>query len=391
MANALIDKFKALGQTSKLLVVGIPAIIGVLTFGTFVTDKPVVKKPSNTLPSDNVQSSSIPESVAASQQQADNRIQTLEATIKRLQDGQQIPKPGDQGLSLQEAKTLQDQIDDLKGQLTPKNGLPPAPPSSNAGPNLNAPLPNGSVKNGTASDPASPGSSNENQGIRIIEGIPDVNKTSSSERKTVAYLPAGSNFEAVLMNGVDANTSSQASRTPTPALLRVKTEAILPNLYTQDVKECFILVGFTGELSSERALGRSESISCVSETGKVFESKIESYIVGEDGKTAVKGRLVSKQGSLLAKGFFAGFASGLGNAFTAQPVQSINLQPGAQQSYQYPDPTVALGNGVAGGLSRSAQLLSQFYIQAASQMYPIIEVDAGRRVTVVLMKGLEIK
>jgi len=101
--------------------------------------------------------------------------------------------------------------------------------------------------------------------------------------------------------------------------------------------------------------------------------------------------LVSKQGALLAKGFMAGFMGGLGQSFTAQPVQSLNVNPGSTQTYQYPDAGTALGNGVAGGLNRSAQMLSQFYIKMAEQMFPVIEIDAGRKVTVILLKGLEIK
>mgnify|MGYP006178976501 CR=1 FL=1 len=61
--------------------------------------------------------------------------------------------------------------------------------------------------------------------------------------KPAAYLPSGTNFEAVLLNGMDASTAISANRNPTPALLRVKSDAILPNMFAFNVRECFVLVG----------------------------------------------------------------------------------------------------------------------------------------------------
>ena len=114
-------------------------------------------------------------------------------------------------------------------------------------------------------------------------------------------------------------------------------------------------------------------------------------VVGEDGKVGARGRVVSKQGQILARSFMAGFASGLGSAFTPQPVQALNLSGEGSQQFQYPDPENVLGSGLSRGFNRSSQALSQFYIKLAEQMFPIVELDAARKMTIVLIKGAEMR
>lgn len=115
------------------------------------------------------------------------------------------------------------------------------------------------------------------------------------------YIPAGSILSGVLLTGVDAPTGLQSKRDPIPALMRVKHEAILPNRFRSDVRECFVVFGTTGELSTERALMRAETLSCIRRDGGVVETSIDAFAMGDDGKAGIRGRLVSRNGSLVAK------------------------------------------------------------------------------------------
>ena len=111
----------------------------------------------------------------------------------------------------------------------------------------------------------------------------------------------------MLLNGLDAPTGQGARQQPTPALVRIKHDALLPNRFRADVKECFVIVGGFGDLGSERAYLRAETLTCVRIDGGVIEVPLDAYAVGEDGKVGIRGRLVSKQGALLAKALQAGF------------------------------------------------------------------------------------
>lgn len=65
-----------------------------------------------------------------------------------------------------------------------------------------------------------------------------------------------------------------ASAHPFPSTLRIQKEAILPNRFRADVRECFLIVSGYGDLSSERAYLRGETFSCVREDGGVIEAKL---------------------------------------------------------------------------------------------------------------------
>ncbi len=97
-------------------------------------------------------------------------------------------------------------------------------------------------------------------------------------------LPSGSIIQGVLINGMDA-TAGRGKGNAVPALVRVKKDAVLPNRYIQAVKECFIIVSGVGNLATERAEMRGETISCIFKDGQIIDGPISAYVVGEDGKS----------------------------------------------------------------------------------------------------------
>lgn len=201
-------------------------------------------------------------------------------------------------------------------------------------------------------------------------------------------LLAGGMFEGVLLTGMDAPTNTVAKNNPIPALIRVKTDAILPNMYQGPVRECFVVSSGYGVLATERAVLRTEKISCVTEDGEGIEQKIDGYVVGEDGKAGLRGRLVSKQGQLIAKSLVAGMLEGLGKALQPTTVPQLQTSPGGTTQYQDPDLTGAGKSALYGGVSSAANNVARFYLDMAKEIFPVVEVDAGRRVTVVLLNGI---
>ena len=197
-------------------------------------------------------------------------------------------------------------------------------------------------------------------------------------------MPSGSFTRAVLLNGLDAPTGGQAQKDPQPVLLRLIDHAILPNEFRFAVKECFIVGAGYGDISSERAYIRTEALSCITNSGQAVDVPVKGYVTGEDGKAGMRGRLVSKQGQLLANALIAGVASGIGHAFqqnaTTFSVSPLGSTATVNQSEQL---TAGIGTGVGRALDR----LAQYYITLAEKVFPVIEVDAGRAVDVVITKG----
>ena len=203
----------------------------------------------------------------------------------------------------------------------------------------------------------------------------------------VAYIPAGSILTGTIITGADFPTSKGGFENPTPTLIRLQKEAILPNRYRSDVRECFLLVGGRGDLASERAKLRGEMLSCVRNDGAVIETKLNAYVTGEDGKEGVKGRLVSKQGQMIARSLVAGFASGMSEAFDYDPVPVIATDASNSTQYQQNFSGDAVKGGFAKGASTALERVADFYMDLAEEMFPVIEINAGRQVDVVVIAG----
>ena len=202
-------------------------------------------------------------------------------------------------------------------------------------------------------------------------------------------LPAGSILEGVMLTGLDAPTASKAKQQPFPTLIRVKHEAMLPNRWRTDVRECFIVASGYGDLASERAYLRAEALSCVKDDGTIMESTIDAYASGEDGKNGIRGRLVSKQGSMIAQALMGGFIQGVSNMYQPARVPQLSLDPSAG-ALQRPDASLAVQEGVASGVKEAGKAIADFYIDMARNTFPIIEVDAGRKVTFVVTRSANI-
>lgn len=210
------------------------------------------------------------------------------------------------------------------------------------------------------------------------------------EEKTSAenYLPAGTFMRVVLLAGLDAPTGGQAQNNPHPILMRVLDPAQLPNRYMADMKDCVVTANGYGDISSERAYIRTDRLSCIDQKGGAVDVSLKGYVAGEDGKAGMRGRLVSKQGQALANAFLAGIGSGIGQAFK-ESSSTVSTSPLGSTS------TVTDGKelqaGLASGVGSAMSQLSKYYIKLAEQVFPVIEVDGGRVVDVVLTRGQSIE
>lgn len=242
-----------------------------------------------------------------------------------------------------------------------------------------------------AATPSS-GPAGKKGGDRKITEFVNIKRSSGKSGAPDMFLPAGSILSGTLITGLDAPTSNQSRNDPFPALLRVKQEAILPNRYRMDIRECFLIASGYGDLSAERAYMRAERISCVKKDGAVIESSMDAYSVGEDGKAGVRGRLVSKNGQIIANALLSGFVSGITNAFAPQRVRSLqtNITPGQPQVYQYPSPEFVGGQAFAGGVQGAAEQIADYYLEMAKNIFPIIEVDAGRKIDFIMIRGMSL-
>ena len=138
------------------------------------------------------------------------------------------------------------------------------------------------------------------------------------------YLPP-SFVSGTLLSGMAAPVLTEAEADPIPALVRLKDIAQLPNRIKADLKGCFVLIGCTGSIATERCDCRSVSISCLSKTGEsVIDTRVKGYLVdAEDSMQGIRGDVVWKMGALLARSIIPGAIAGAGQALQASTQTSM--------------------------------------------------------------------
>jgi conjugal transfer pilus assembly protein TraB len=207
-------------------------------------------------------------------------------------------------------------------------------------------------------------------------------------KKTVQnYIPPGAFAKVVLLSGVDAPTSGQGSSNPIPVLLKIKDMSILPNKFRQDFKECFIIGSAVGDLKSERAYIRGETLSCVKYNKEIVEKNITGYLAGEDGKAGLSGRVVTKAGQMIARSIIAGFVQGVAKAFSMQAMTTSVSPLGTTQTI---DPNQVTKYGIAQGISSGTNELVKYYLDLAKELFPVVEINAGRETDFVFLKGVKL-
>ena len=336
--------------------------------------------------------------------QSEKEIRDLKDQVNKL-----LAKQGNGDKPANFASTLSSLVAKPSSSSVPSPALPPAndfpayPTAEKARPTVVPGLLSPGSANGAAGTPGVTPTSfvpGDSGGIRVItndnefppdkKGLvpPQTPEAKEQELKRMnEWMPTGSFMHGLLLSGLDAPTGGQAQSNPHPVLIRVMDNAVLPNRFREMVKECFVVGAGYGDISSERAYIRTENLSCVLKNEKIMDIKVKGYVSGEDGKNGMRGKLVSKEGSIIAKALLAGFASGIGTAYQ-QSLMTQSVSPlGVTQTV---NPDQAFQAGVAGGVSSAANMISKYYIQMAEKTFPIIEVDAGRAVDVVITQGFKI-
>lgn len=206
------------------------------------------------------------------------------------------------------------------------------------------------------------------------------------EKKAEDLLLTGTFAKATLLNGVEAPTGGQANGNPMPILMELTDAAVLPNRYRSDLKRCFVTATATGDLSSERVLVRLDRLSCITDDKDTIDVKLTGYVTGEDGKTGLKARVVTRSGQAIANALLVGTLSGLGEAVSlAAQDSSTNFAGTVTNSVNNP-----WRAGIGAGMEDALDRIADYYLKLADKIFPVLEVDAGRTVDIVITQSASI-
>lgn len=223
--------------------------------------------------------------------------------------------------------------------------------------------------------------------VRAASADPLIAANRARHEAAGTYLPAGSFARAVVLAGATVSTGGTSAANPVPMLLEVTDTARLPNAFRANVKACFVTANATGDLSSERVWIRLERLSCMTKTGRAFDAKLQGYVTGDDGKTGVRARLVTRSGQAIASALLTGSISGLGKAVSLSAQNTTTYTTGAVGTTVTDSLRAGLGEGLESALDR----IADYYIRLADKIFPCLEIDSGRKVDLILSQGLTVE
>lgn len=215
----------------------------------------------------------------------------------------------------------------------------------------------------------------------------------SHVRKLSSYVPAGSYAPATVIAGVDASAGVKSQENPVPVLLRlngpVTTAALGAGQGARiNLTGCTVLGSAAADLSSERVYVRLTTMTCVNARKEVLEVPVAGIVVGS-GKAGVRGKVVTREGSLVRSAAVAGLLQGIGQtaANAVGDVAGSDNLDGTVSSITGASAAGAIGGGITG----AANSLAEYYIERAEQYQPVVSLYAGTEVEVVFLDGVELK
>ncbi|KJV54045.1 bacterial conjugation TrbI-like family protein [Orientia tsutsugamushi str. Gilliam] len=241
----------------------------------------------------------------------------------------------------------------------------------------------------------SPHDNKTEQAPVVVKPYVNLRRAGSEPKKNVEnYVTSGSSARAVLLTGVVVGTGTNSSSSPEPIVLQLLDTAILYNKYkTDQIKNAILIGSCNGEMSSERAKCRIETLSVVNNQGDIIEKKVEGWLIGEDGRSGIKGIVVDKSSNIASMAALNGVFSSIAKFLQSKAIKpdmlpTLNLVAGGQQQeFQIGD---ALQSGAYAGASNAFDKLADFAIKRADSMSPVVLIASGRVIDVVFKKGFDL-
>lgn len=202
-------------------------------------------------------------------------------------------------------------------------------------------------------------------------------------------LPTTSLVTGTLLSGMQAPTAIGASREPLPSVMRIKVDALLPNNYRADLRDCQALLSGFGQLSDRRAYMRLEKVVCIDEDGLTAEAAAQGFATGKDGSAGIPGTLIARNSEVLKGSMWAGFFSGLAKGIAPNRVVGVDI--GESDGFQTPDLTAMGASAALNGGSTALDKIADYYVQLLDEIWPTIQIDAMTEVTFILQAPLKLQ
>ncbi|MEM3426635.1 MAG: TraB/VirB10 family protein [Nitrososphaerales archaeon] len=214
-------------------------------------------------------------------------------------------------------------------------------------------------------------------------GQADSKKAEEKKEKTV-YLPAGTTLKGRIINSFPAPVGGE--RFPA-VLVELDGYARLPNNYRLDLSRCLVIAKGEGTYILERAKLEVYKLSCILKNGKVIEVSPKGMIVSaEDGMEGVAGKFlnINREQILTYLGgtTLGGFFSALQQSQLQKYTTAFGTTTDIKNEFLY---------SLYGSLAQTWNEFARFYLDQAKKIFPVVVVQAGKPVYIVLVDGVSME
>jgi conjugal transfer pilus assembly protein TraB len=200
-----------------------------------------------------------------------------------------------------------------------------------------------------------------------------------------AHLPAGSFVRGRLVTGLFATTRAGGAL---PALFAIEAAFSGPNQTAIPLQGCLAIGKAQADLGALRAIVQLDTLACVLPGGQTFERPVAGYVTGQDGTLGIPGRLEHRAGAYLAQTFLASLLAGAAEALARAEATTVVTPLGGSLSTVTGD----VGKFAAfSALAQGSARIADFYLDQAAQLLPVVWVEAGKRVHLVMQQGITIE
>jgi conjugal transfer pilus assembly protein TraB len=316
-----------------------------------------------------------------------NQLKEMNEQLKQLKESKEVKTEEKEG----EKEKKKDGGSVFKIEESPPSSPPPPPPPPSSTPVYSEPVKppeeyKPKINRVERKEEQSKADSNllAQSGISDVPPAPNPEKEKPAQEKKTVYLPAGTTLKGRIINSFPAPVGGEKF----PAvLIELDGYARLPNNYRLDLSRCLVIAKGEGFYALERAKLETYKLSCILRNGKVIEVSLKGMVIsGEDGLEGVKGKFlnVNREQMLTYLG-----GTTLSGFFSA-------LQQGQITKYSTPfGTTTDIKNeflyALYGSLAQTWNEFAKFYLEQAKNIVPVVVVQAGIPVYVVLVDGVSLE
>lgn len=205
------------------------------------------------------------------------------------------------------------------------------------------------------------------------------------------YVPPNAFAPATVLVGVDAATGQRAQNDPLNATFLITGPArhVVKNgvMEQTDLEGCVVNGAAFGDLSSERILIKLAKMTCPLPNGQVAVQDVQGHVT-ENGKAGVRGKIISRVGDKINRAAVAGLFSGLGGAL-GNSGRGFGGGGSGGIIQEIPNGEELAIASVGAGVSNAASTLTEYYVERARAIEPVVSMPRGIDVELVFISGFK--